>query len=204
MSAPAFAREEVRPALTFALAVTVPLAALSGVIPITKTIQFGAMFSVQILGAVTPEEMVMDVLRAMGIALGITLASFAALAFPYVSLAAAYGRKLGRPAAWRTILYRSWLLPIGGTGIPFGLFLWGLPDWPALISWVKYTSVSLPMILLWAAMQKSARMAAGVRALPGLAVVLVPFVLFLIVQMLTMQAIAPLLPQDPSAATAPE
>jgi hypothetical protein len=60
------------------------------------------------------------------------------------------------------------------------------------------------MILLWAAMQKSARMAAGVRALPGLAVVLVPFVLFLIVQMLTMQAIAPLLPQDPSAATAPE
>ena len=186
-SAPAFARIEVSPALTFFLLSALPMAALAGVIPHTKTLMFGSSFAITIQGHPSDAEIALDVVRAMGIQLAIFAAEFAALALPFTSLVRAYAEEAKRPAALRTLLYRGWLLP--GASLLFFLGLWMLPPGPApemaspLISFVLMAQLTLNALLLLS-MRASARLACGIAPLLSYTVVVVPLIIWMIVQWL--------------------
>ena len=89
-SAPAFARPDVQPALTFFLLSALPLAALAGVIPYTKTLMFGSSLAVALQGHPSSAEIAADVVRAMLLQLGLFTLQFAALSLPFLSLVRAY------------------------------------------------------------------------------------------------------------------
>jgi hypothetical protein len=69
---------------------------------------------------------------------------------------------------------------------------------------IEYSVTMVPLILLWIAMHRSARMAAGARSLPALAVVLIPFVFFLVVRRATEPLLVPFVPQQTEATEASE
>jgi hypothetical protein len=184
-SAPAFARTEVRPAVTFFLLTALPMAALAGVIPYTKTLMFGSSLAVTIQGRPSSAEIATDVARAMLIQLGLSGLDFAALALPFTSLVRAYAEESKRPAALRVLLYRSWLLP--GATLLFFTALWLLPAGPT----PETASPLLPLVLtiqltfnalLLLSMRATARFACGITPLLSYTVTAVPLVIWMIVQ----------------------
>lgn len=194
-SAPTFVRATVGSALSFALATFLPLALLSGIIPYTHTLGFGLSFSVTTLGAPTTAEIALDVARAAGIGLLIALAMLALLAVPYHSLSRAYGRVEQSTASLTVMLYRGWLIPLGG--LISSILVWGLPGEPdENARFIIEIASMLPLLMLISSMLSTARMASGVGPIASLVVVLVPFVLLMTVAPLGFQAIEPWLP-DP-------
>jgi hypothetical protein len=184
-SAPAFARREIGPALRFFLLSALPMAALAGVIPYTKTLMFGSSLAVTIQGHPSNAEIATDVVRAMLIQLGLFGLDFAALALPFTSLVRAYAEKTKQPAALRALLYRSWLLP--GATLLFFAALWFLPAGPT----PETASPFLPFIitvqltfnaLLLLSMRATARFACGISPLLSYTVTAVPLVVWIIVQ----------------------
>jgi hypothetical protein len=184
-SAPAFARPQVRPALRFFLLSALPMAALAGVIPYTKTLMFGSSLAVTVQGHPTSAEIATDVARAMLIQLGLFGLDFAALALPFTSLVRAYADETKRPAALRALLYRSWLLP--AATLLFFLAVWLLPPGPT----PEAASPFLPYVftiqltfnaLLLLSMRATARFACGITPLLSYTVTAVPLVIWMIVQ----------------------
>jgi hypothetical protein len=184
-SAPAFARREVGPALRFFLLSALPMAALAGVIPYTKTLMFGSSLAVTIQGHPSNGEIATDVVRAMLIQLGLFALDFAALALPFTSLVRAYAEKTKRPAALRALLYRSWLLP--GATLLFYAAVWLLPAGPTpetaspFLGIVVTVQLTLNALLLLS-MRATARFACGISPLLSYTVTAVPLVVWIIVQ----------------------
>lgn len=202
-SAPAFARSEVRRAAWFALFVAVPLAALRGVIPFTHTLAFGDGFEVNRVGSPTGAEIALDVLRAMGLSVGMTAALFVALCLPFVSLARAYGRSPYRNAALRMMLYRAWLLPVSMFGLPFWLAVWAAPEGTAdSVASVAAMVEFVPLLLLFVAMRSTARLAHGVGPFASILVVMIPLALMVLTQRIVEPVVSPWLPDTPEAGTA--
>lgn len=194
-SAPTFVRASARSGLSFALLTFLPLALLSGIIPYTHRLGFARSFSITMLSAPTASDIAVDLARAAGIGLLVALGMFSLLAVPYHSLSRAYGSKDRPPASLAVMLYRSWLIPLGGT--LSSVLVWSLPGEPTsgILVLIEVASV-LPLLILISSMLSTARMASGVGPLASLVVVLVPFVLMMTVVPMGMQALAPLLP-DP-------
>lgn len=184
-SAPAFARPQVGPALRFFLLSTLPLAALAGVIPYTKTLLFGSSLALTIQGHPSSAEIAIDVARAMLIQIGLSALDFAALALPFLSLVRAYADEAKRPAALRALLYRTWLLP--AAMLLYFIALWLLPAPPApetpspFLPFVLTVQLTFDVLLLLS-MRATARFACGIPPLLSYTVTAIPLVIWMIMQ----------------------
>ena len=118
-------RGEIGPAARFALWTAIPLALASGVIPFTRTLEFGANFAVKPRSG-SSLSLEADVAQAAALGLGLALVQVLAFAMPFASLARAFAADsgavlspVGTPlpnafrCAWRICLYRAWTLPFG-------------------------------------------------------------------------------------------
>jgi len=194
-SAPTFVSASVRSGLSFAFLTFVPVALLSGIVPYTHTLGFGLSFSVATLGSPSGADIGLDIARAAGIGLLIAVAMLALLAVPYHSLSRAYGAKEQPPASLAVMLYRAWLIPLGG--LVSSILVWGLPGEPdSNVRLIIEVASMVPLLMLVSAMLSTARMASGVGPVASLVVVLVPFVLLMTVAPIGLEAIRPWLP-DP-------
>jgi hypothetical protein len=185
VSAPAFARTEIAPALRFFLLSALPMALLAGVIPYTKTLMFGSSLALTIQGNPSHNEIAIDVVRAMLIQLGLFTLEFAALALPFTSLVRAYAEEAKRPAALRALLYRAWLLP--GGALLYFLALWVLPAGPQpdvpspAVFWVVMVTTAFNAVLLLS-MRATARFACGITPLLSYAVTAIPLIVWIFVK----------------------
>jgi hypothetical protein len=200
-TAPSLARDDVQPALHFFLLSALPFAMLGGIIPHTRTLLFGGRFDVQVIGQPSVGEVALDVARAMGIQLVLGAIQLACLALPYVSLIRGYAPEPERRfAAVRVMLYRFWLLP--GTLLFVYLGLWAVADPGAQTAgpgvWLLQLVQLVAPIFLLVAMGGVARMACGLGPLMSMLVVLVPMLLLLVVEPLTLMGLEQILPPPPT------
>ncbi len=196
-TAPKFTRGEWRKAISFALLTALPLAALAGIIPFTHHLRFGPLGEVAAIGTPSALDLVLDVLQAMGLGVALAAAKLALMSAPYLSLTKAYGQPTDAAPARQVMLYRGWLLVLGGrTGLVLGLVIWGLPIEPgeSLQIAAEIASLLPLMAMLWA-MTSTARMA-RVGPIASMVVVLVPFVVLFLVEPLVLQLIQPWLPSS--------
>jgi len=196
-SAPQMTRGDWRKGISFALITCLPMALITGVIPFTHTMAFGNVFGVQVLGSPSSADIATDVVRAIGIGLLVTAARLAAIAVPYLSLTKAYGQPVEAEPARQGLLYRAWLLLLGGdTGVLLGLVIWALPAEPTdtMILGAKIASL-LPLMMLFFSLSSVARVA-GVGPIAAMVVVVVPFVILFIGEPLLLQALSPILPDS--------
>lgn len=194
-SAPAFARDDLaRPRSFWALSF-LPLAVLSAIVPSTHTLLFGPSLAVSVVGGADQATVAIDVVRAVGIGILVSLVALIALALPYVSLARAYAEKGYEGAPLRVVLYRAFLLPL--SQVLLYLVVWSLPRDPSELAGLMAAAAQmLPLVLLFWALRSTARMASGVGPFASYLAAIVPFVVMVFAQELLGRAIAPLMP-DP-------
>jgi hypothetical protein len=124
---------EVGPALRFALLSALPFMMLWAVTPFTHTLMFGPHFDLEVLPEKSSLPVALDILRALGIGLALSLISLLSWALPFASLARAFAdgsrSEDPRKAAWRTALYRIWIVSFGTTSLY--ATTWGLPKDPS-------------------------------------------------------------------------
>lgn len=179
-TAPAMGRDEVGPALRFALLTFVPLALLSGVIPYTKTLLFSGPFKITLQGTPLPDQtaIAIDVARASMLGLVSSLALWLVYTTPYVSLVRAYGNPKRRNVPLRAMLYRGFLLPAQQLVLMALVWaLWNEGSNPAQAGLLMMVSV-VPLILMLVTMWFSARLGSGVGPMMSFVVVIVPFTLW--------------------------
>jgi hypothetical protein len=195
-SAPAMARPDLGPALSFALLTAVPLALLEGIVPYTHTLGFG-MGQVNVIGdpPPAPDVIVVDILRAMGLSLAGNVLRLIALGLPYLSLTRSYGASTPTAAGARVLLYRAWLLSLGP--VLFSIFAWLSPDpreLPAAVLLVAQALPLVPWILFFLAMLSTARLACGVGPIVAILVVIIPFALMQVCALVLQPVVEPWLP----------
>lgn len=124
---------EIAPALRFTLLWTLPWMPLWAIMPFTHSLLFKYSFAVEVIRKPGTLAVEWDVLRAM--AIGIVLSGVAMLswALPFASLLRAYGKPpepgvSSTRAAWRMVLYRSWVVPCGLSLL--ALIAWSMPSEP--------------------------------------------------------------------------
>lgn len=191
-SAPAMARDEVMPALRFALLTFVPLALVAGVIPYTKTLLFSGPFQISLQGTPPPDQaaITIDVLRAVAIGFGASLANWLVLSTPYVSLVRAYGDPKRRSVPLRAMLYRAFLLPL--QQLIFFTLAWAMlnaTSTPPQAGFVALLSL-VPVALLLFSMWSAARLGSGLGPVVSFLVVIVPFTLWNYVEPLVVKLLA--------------
>jgi hypothetical protein len=172
-------------ALRFFLLTAVPLAALSGIIPHTKTLLFGNA-AIIVQGHPTTIEIALDVLRAMGMQLGTFSVELAAIALPYVSLTRAYAPAERHAAAARVLLYRSWLSPFATMFI--NIASWILPSSGGSDGFPKFFEPfaighMLLNLLLLSSLRATLRLACGIGPLLSYVIVIVSVIVWALVQM---------------------
>jgi hypothetical protein len=198
-SAPAFAHDDVRAAQRFALISAVPFALLAGIIPHTRTLLFKSNLQIEVLGNAGTTEIALDVLRAAGVQLTITLAELLSLLLPFMSLVRAYAPGKQHAAA-RVLYYRLWMRPF--TWLLLYAAVWLLPEVDpkapgaaiALLTTLDILRAVLAPVLLFMAMGGTARMACGLGLGVSIIVVVIPAVLLVVVQGLLQVGIDWLLP----------
>jgi hypothetical protein len=127
-TAQAIAEGSLAPAIGFALLSALPWAPLWAVVPFTHTLQFKASLALEVL-AKPGLSVASDLARALAIGLALSLVSLVTWSVPFASLLKAFAREqdqaLATRAAYRTALYRVWLVPFGMS--LFWLSVWALP-----------------------------------------------------------------------------
>lgn len=209
-SAPHFLRGPWQRAIGFALLTALPLALLSGIIPFTHHLLFGGRFAITVAGEPTGAELGLDLAQAAGFGLLFTALKLLCLTVPFVSLARAYGNaKLESRPALQVMLYRAWLVPLGGwTGLLLGLLMWSFPIstdselGSSTVLLMEMVSLFPLMLLLWS-MSGTARVA-GAGPIASLVVAVVPFVAMMIVEPIVADALSPWLPSSESMRQAAE
>jgi len=198
-STPLLRGRRLRPPVGFALLTALPAALTAGIIPFTHHLLFGPTFRVTAQGSVSSEGIALDLARAAGLGLLVHGVLLLALALPYVSLSRAFARQEDAGArALRTLLYRSWLLPMGGSGLVSQLLIWAAPvteAGPGLQLALAFAAV-IPIVLLMVALRAAAVQLNGVPPLASWAVILVPVTLFFLTEAIVLEALDPVLP-DP-------
>ncbi len=196
-SAPTFARGRWQQGITFAMLTAVPIALLSGIIPFTHLVRFGPAGIVDTIGSPTGADLALDAVAAAGLGLLFGLIKLGVMTLPFLSLSKAYGRPADAQPARQVMLYRGWLLLLGGrTGLLLGLVIWGLPAEPSdTMQLVTEIVTLLPLMLLLWSMTSAARVA-GVGPIASMVVVLIPFVVLFLVEPLALEMIRPLLPDS--------
>jgi hypothetical protein len=175
LTAPSFRKDGTGRALVFFLLTFVPLASLAGIVPYTARLLFGPALTIQLVGEPTDAEIAMDVARAAGVGLAVSIAQWLALAVPFASLSNAFAEKGHPDAPMRAMLYRGWLLAL------FFVAQYVLPIvLPESAGLFFGTVLSLvPFVLLLGAMRATTRMGSGVGALTALLTIGVPFALMI-------------------------
>jgi hypothetical protein len=173
-------------ALRFLLISALPLSFVSGVIPYTSTLLFGPGLRVDLVGAPTHVDIIVDVLRAMLFQLLFDSLLLAALALPFVSLAKSYGRPRCASSAIGTMFYRYWLVPAAMAGSYISV--WISPD-EKIGAVAGFVISILALYFLIRAMWSTARVSCGVGPLWSIAVVGVPWVLSFLVVALVVPAL---------------
>lgn len=202
-SAPAFAHDDIEASLGFFLRSALPIAMLAGIIPHTRTLQFGGGFEVLLIGANHDAmHITIDVVRAMLVQAVVTGLMLSALLFPYVSLARAYGEPRRRHAALRVMFYRGWLIP--ASSLLFFLEVWAAPtQWLADLQLEQFMLLlAAPVachVLLLVAMRSTLRFCCGLGVIVAWVVAIVPFVLLAVVTPLLSSGVAMVLPSAASA-----
>jgi hypothetical protein len=222
-----FARStRLGPPIVFLFTSWLLFAFAQGIIPFTHTLHFGDRFSVQLVGGATRDTIVLDVLRAGGIAILVQGAVLVAMLASFASLCRAYGHvpegaasltdsaaddhDALRRFAVRALLYRAFLLPLGGAfGAPGWIVRWGAPAGvePGIgLAVLFVTLTGGPLMLAFVGLRHAARRSCGVGPLASFAVVAVPFVLgFVVEQVLVGERLGGLLdPWLPDVPPAPE
>jgi hypothetical protein len=183
-TAPAFARPGGKRAIRFFLLSALPLAALAGIIPRTKTLLFGN-FTVVVQGHPSSGEIALDILAAMGMQLGASVVEFASVALPYVSLTRAYAPAERHGAAMRVLLYRVWLSPFATQII--NVAAWLLPTNGGSEVYQHYVmpfalANMLLHLLLLSSLRATVRLACGVGPLLSYVIVIVTVIVWALVQ----------------------
>jgi len=196
-SAPTFTRGEWRRGISFAVLTALPIALLSGIIPFTMLLRFGPDGIVAAIGSPTQPDLALDVARATGLGVIFGVIKLAVMTFPFLSLTKAYGSPNEAQPARQVMLYRAWLLLLGGrTGLLLGIVIWFLPADPSETFQLVAEVISLLplMALLWS-MTSTARMA-GVGPFASMVVVLIPFIVLFLVEPLAIEMLQPFLPDS--------
>lgn len=168
----------VAPALRFMLVWMVPWMPLWAIMPFTHRLLFKYSFAVEVVGDKDPTLIGFDVARAIGIGLVLSAISMLSWALPFASLLRAFA-KTPEPgvepgsAAWRMVLYRSWVVPCGLT--LFSLLGWGLPKDPnrLLVELALVGLYLMPRVLILMHCFAMARYF-GVEGLSSIAVAVLP------------------------------
>jgi hypothetical protein len=206
-TAPAMAYPGIRPALTFFWLSSLPLVLLAGIIPHTRTLQFGNM-QVTLIGERLPAQadIALDVARAMGAQLVLSGVELACLLLPFVSLVAAYAPER-REAAARVVLYRFWLAP--AALLIYYLANWltpmspddlplrpeQMPPWPIFAAGFVQAALRVFQFL---ALTGTARLACGLSIPMSFVVVGVPLILQIVVLPTVAVGIERVLPAMPA------
>jgi hypothetical protein len=198
-SAPAFAHSDVRAAQRFALLSAAPFALLAGIIPHTRTLLFKSNLQVEVLGNAGTTEIALDILRAAGVQLTITLVELLCLMLPFVSLVRAYAPGKQHAAA-RVLYYRLWMRPF--TWLLLFAAVWLVPEIDpkapgaalALLTALDLLRSLIAPVLLFMAMGATARMACGLGPGVSIIVVTIPAILLFVVQGLLQLGVDRLLP----------
>ncbi|HEX2676489.1 MAG TPA: hypothetical protein VHM19_07610, partial [Polyangiales bacterium] len=196
LTAPAFAQPELRAARRFFAVSTLPLAALAGIMPLTRTLEFRRSFEIVVQSKADGAAIALDVGLAMLTQVGWSMIAFLALALPFTSLVRAYGSEARRPAALRVLLYRFWLSP--AAFLFYGLATWALPGPanaapdapPAFLDLVVFVDFFMHA-LLFVSMRSTARLACGVGALLSYVITVVPVIMWCVVELLLSRALMP-------------
>ena len=199
-TAPAMGHGDVRSALSFALLTWLPFAALQGVIPYTHTLLFQEL-EVRVAGS-GGVLVALDVARAVSLGVLLGGVQLAAMGLAFASLSHAYGLSgvASAAAAWRTVLYRGFivlLLPslMAGGRAPSDLVA-NLMFFTGLFEPNVYTLVVVVAgVWLLTTLRTSARLAQGVG--PGMSFV-IPFMVMavgVLVRLLAETACQPLMPE---------
>ncbi len=150
-TARAAADGSVRPALVFALLSALPWAPVWAIVPFTHTLQFKANFALDVVSK-PGLTLATDLAQSMTIGLLLSLVSFLTWSVPFASLLKAFApeneRSAAPRAAYRTALYRVWLVPFGMS--LFWFAVWALPEGsPALAGDVIFLCFQLlPRMLI--------------------------------------------------------
>lgn len=183
-SAPAFATDNWRDALRFALWTALPLALVAGIIPHTRTLLFLGDFQIRVLGSPPADTVAiaLDVVRAGLIQVALTVAYLLSLLVPFTSLVRAYAGEAEAIYAARVLLYRIWLAPLGLVLVALAAHASTMPTdvldpttatVPPLLL-VAWTAQMMTMVLLMLSMGFTARLACGLGLGWALVVVIVP------------------------------
>jgi hypothetical protein len=132
----AVAHGRIRDAFGFALFFALPWMPLWAIVPFTHTLVFKPGLDLDLTQTPPALPPAMDVTRAMGIGLGLSIISLLSWATPFSSLMRAFCPSptlapAAAAAAWRTALYRAWIVPFGLTA--FWFCVWCLPADPPSI-----------------------------------------------------------------------
>lgn len=198
-SAPRLRGDAVGPAVAFAALVGLPLAFLSGVVPFTHLVVFGPAFALSLQGSPTGAELALDVARAGGLGVLVWIVHGAALAAPFASLSGAYGSAGSRTRALRTMLYRSWLLPLSGQGVVASLGAWAYPapTWGEggvlLLAFLAF----LPLLLVLLAMRATSTQLNDLGPLASVGLVLLAVIVYAVGDALLLELLEPWLPAVP-------
>ncbi|MDB4976212.1 MAG: hypothetical protein JWN48_4553 [Myxococcaceae bacterium] len=198
----AVADGRLTPALVFALITAGPFMWLWALIPYTHTLRFDPSFGVVVLPHDGPLDMLVDILRAAGIGFTLSMIALLSWALPFTSLVQAFsnGSRPEAPklAAWRTTLYRTWIMPLGITLLL--LTSWGMPKDPnPLVPELAFICLQiLPRILILVHCHTMARYF-GASGFGALIVSGVPVAVQLAVDLSVHQGAAMLLPPMPES-----
>lgn len=205
-SARAAAEGSLGPALRFALLSALPWAPLWAVVPFTHTLLFKSRFTVEVIES-AEISIALDVARAMAVGLVLSVLYFLSWAFPFASLLRAFAhvphQSSATLAAWRTALYRVWIVPAGMT--LFWLITWGMPENPptVLLEITFLCFQMLPRLLLVLHCHAAARYA-GVSSAMALVVSILPVIVEWSAGLLVWHGAKELLPPMPESVRAGE
>ncbi len=190
----------IAPAAGFFVLSSLPWMVLWAILPFTHTLLFGPSFALTLTKGAQASQIQPDVLRAASVGFALSALGFMSWAFPFASLTRAFctspahALEAGR-AAWRTALYRVWIIPCGFT--LWSLILWGAPDKPsaALLELGMLACQLLPRLLVLIHCQAMARYV-GASTLGALGVAVVPVALEWAVGLLLWQGAREFLPPE--------
>jgi len=190
----------IGPALSFGLLSSIPWMMLWAILPFTHTLLFGPSFALTLTKGAVASQVQPDVLRAASVGFALSALGFLSWALPFASLTRAFCASPphaieARRAAWRTALYRAWIIPFGFT--LWSLVLWGVPDKPpsAVLELAMLGCQLVPRLLVLIHCQAMARYV-GASTLGALGVAVVPVALEWAVGLLLWQGAREFLPPE--------
>jgi hypothetical protein len=193
----------IAPAVRFGLLTMLPCMLLWGIIPLTAKLNFGPGLSVVPLKGADDTAIAIDIVRAAGLGFGLSAFAWLSWALPFASLTAAFAPPphAGAPAriaAWRSALYRGWVIPAGLLTIYAMSWMFPASFGPELLGVLALVCQLLPRMLVVVHCQTLARYL-GASYFGALGVAIVPLAFEWAVGSLAMNYAQGLFPEMPVA-----